>query len=268
MAAPRVLVTRPVHDGAPWVAALRAQGIAAHALPLLEIAPITDPALAQRLEQARTHWASYAAVMFVSGNAVQHFFEPNQAQTLIQQAQAAINTRVWAPGPGTLAALRGAGLAAARIDGPAPGAAQYDSEALWQQVAAQIGPGARVLIVRGTCEPARTGGQGRDWLAAQLAGAGARVDFVAAYRRSAPRWSAAQQHLARAAAADGSLWLLSSREALAHLRALLPHQPWQGAAALATHPRIAAAAHAAGFGRVHESRPTLDDVAASIKSLA
>ena len=43
---------------------------------------------------------------------------------------------------------------------------------------------------------------------------------------------------------------------------------WQAARALVTHPRIGAAARAAGFGAVHESQPTLEAVAASIKSLA
>ncbi len=78
-----------------------------------------------------------------------------------------------------------------RIDGPAADATQFDSEALWQQVHPQVGPGDRVLIVRGRSRPAaRKPGHGRDWLARQIAAAGGHVDFVVAYERGAPQLSA------------------------------------------------------------------------------
>ena len=263
---PRAIVTRPAREAAQWVRDLRARGIAAVALPLIATGPVADPALRDALHQARAGWSSYRAVMFVSGNAVQHFFEQNNPPALDGQAPAAIKTRVWAPGPGTAAALRRANIAPASIDAPAPDAAQFDSEALWQTVAPQIGPGDRVLIVRGTSGSAPEG-NGREWLAARITAAGGAVDFVAAYTRGAPRLDAREQALARTAAGDGSVWLLSSSEAVAHLGALLPGQHWGRARALATHPRVAAAAHAAGFGTVKACRPALEEVAASIESL-
>jgi uroporphyrinogen-III synthase len=64
------------------------------------------------------------------------------------------------------------------------------------------------------------------------------------------------------------VWLFSSSEAVANLRALLPDQSWQQARAVATHPRIAQAARDAGFAVVCESRPALADVVASIESFA
>jgi len=261
------IVTRPAREAAQWVARLQARGIAACALPLIAITPVRMPALLQALQQARARFADYRAVMFVSGNAAQHFFESNQPLKLIQQAQTAINMRAWAPGPGTVAALRQAGLAATRIDAPGIDAAQYDSEALWQVVAPQIGPGDRVLIVRGTNTPGAEGGNGRDWLAAQITAAGAAVDFVAAYERTAPDLDSDELTLARAAAGDGSIWLLSSSEAIGHLTTALPGQDWSRARALVTHPRIAQAAHAAGFAQVTQCRPAFNEVAASIESL-
>jgi uroporphyrinogen-III synthase len=72
---------------------------------------------------------------------------------------------------------------------------------------------------------------------------------------------------ARQAASDGTLWLLSSSQALDNLRAALPGQAWNQAHALATHPRIAQTARALGFASVHECRPALADVAASIESM-
>ncbi|AVP58375.1 uroporphyrinogen-III synthase [Pulveribacter suum] len=265
--APRALVTRPAHDAAQWVRDLAAQGVVAQALPLIGIRSVAAPVLAQALQQARAAAPGYRALMFVSGNAVTHFFEPNVALALTGQAPAAINTRAWAPGPGTVQALLAAGMPAARIDAPPASSAQFDSEALWPVVAPQLKAGDCVLIVRGASAPAAPGGSGREWLAARLAEAGVQVDFVAAYERCAPALDASALALARQGAQDGSLWLLSSSEALAHLAQALPGQDWQRARALATHPRIAQAARATGFGQVHECRPALADVAASIKSL-
>ena len=267
MPAPRrVIVTRAAEEAGRWVSALQQAGLAAIALPLMEIAPVASGALQDALQQARQQWNDYRAVMFVSGNAVVHFFDKNPAFAQVTQALSAIKTRVWAPGPGTVRALLACGLAPDRVDGPAPNAAQFDSEALWQQVAAQIRPGDRVLIVRGSDTPTAPGGHGRHWLAERITAAGAAVEFVAVYERRAPRFTAEQEALARRAATDGSLWLFASSQAVRHLRQWLPDQDWQQARALATHPRIAKAAQAAGFGRAGACLPTLAAVLASIES--
>ncbi|MBV7453590.1 uroporphyrinogen-III synthase [Acidovorax sp. sif1233] len=270
MPSPRVIVTRPAREAAYWVEMLGAHGIGAVALPLIAIGPCRDPAAQQALARARAHLAQYRALMFVSGNAVAHFFGSSRPPALDGQALAAIKTRAWSPGPGTARALEQAGVPSACIDGPAPDAPQFDSEALWQQVAAQVRPGDRVLIVRGRSGsvPESAQGSGRDWLARQIEAAGGTVEFVVAYQRGAPRFSAHEVALAQQAAHDGSLWLLSSSEAVAHLAEALPGQPWGAAQALATHPRIAEAARAAGFGAVRECRPALEDVVASIESAA
>ncbi len=263
---PQVIVTRPEREALQWVQALQARGIAAEALPLIAIGPPPDAAA---LQMVRARVLVYRALMFVSGNAAQHFLDPNTALALASQAPAAIKTRVWSPGPGTAETLCALGVPAHCIDRPAHDAAQFDSEALWAQVQGQIAPGDRVLVVRGTeAGAAAQDGTGRAWLAQQLQAAGAQAEFVVAYTRGAPVFTAEQQALVRAALASGALWLLSSSQALAHLCAALPQQDWASARALATHPRIAQAAHAAGFGAVHECRPALDEVSASIESLA
>lgn len=268
---PRAIVTRPAHEAAAWAARLGELGIAAQPLPLIAIEPLREPALRQALAQARADAARgrFRAVMFVSPSAVRHFFdgfEPNVPNAGAQQGLSAINFEAWAPGPGTAQALGAAGVAADGIVAPAPASAQFDSESLWQAVATRVHAGERVLIVRGAGPGAGDGGSGRQWLAERLAASGVAVDFVAAYVRRAPPLQADALALARAGAHDGSVWLLSSSEALEHLAVALPGQRWQAACALATHPRIAQAARSAGFGRVHECRPTLGDVAASIKS--
>ncbi len=267
---PRVIVTRPAREAAQWVHGLASHGIAAVALPLIAIGPCTAPEAIHALEAARARSGSYRALMFVSGNAVTYFFGSKQAVALVESSPIAIKTRAWAPGPGTARALADVGVPAALIDGPAPDAPQFDSEALWQQVGPQLAPGDRVLIVRGHSGGVHDvqQGTGRDWLARQIESTGASVDFVVAYQRCAPTFDAQQTALAQQAAHDGSLWLLSSSEAVAHLAEALPRQNWAGARALVTHPRIAQAARAAGFGRVDECRPSLEDVVASIESTA
>lgn len=262
-AMPPVLVTRPAHDAAHWVRQLDAQGLRAEAFPLIEITP--EP-MAGALAQARQRLGDYDVAMFVSGNAVAGFSQPDQALMPIDKALQAVDTRAWSPGPGTTAALRRAGWPGARIDAPAEDAPQFDSESLWAWVAPQVRAGTRVLIVRGG--GADGVAAGRDWLVAQLAAAGAQVDQVAAYRRLAPKFDAAQRARAERAAVDGSLWLFSSSEAIDNLRQCLPGVGWSGARALVTHPRIGEAARAAGFGVVHDTRPTLEAVVASIESLS
>ena len=266
----RVIVTRPAREAAHWVQQLGQHGIDAAALPLIAIGPHTDPAAQRALAQARKQLDQYRALMFVSGNAVVHFFESNWPLALDGQALAAINLRAWSPGPGTARALQQAGVPPDRIDGPAADAVQFDSEALWQQVSAQIRPGDRVLIVRGQSDGVHetVQGSGRDWLARQIEAAGGQVEFVVAYQRGAPQLTDAEVALAQQAACDGSVWLLSSSEAVAHLAQALPTVDWAAAQALATHPRIAQAARAAGFGTVRECRPALEDVVASIESAA
>jgi uroporphyrinogen-III synthase len=267
----RIIVTRVQPQAQQWVAQLQQLGFDALALPLIEVRAAADTA---PLKAALLDLPKFAAVMFVSRAAVDYLFKENQALALIKQGQDAIKTRFWSTGPGTAQALLRQGLAPAQIDSPPEQAGQFDSEALWAQVQSQIKPGDQVLIVRGDSdgdEPqagTMRPGVGRDWLADRLRQAGAQVQFVVAYRRGPPIWSDAEQAVARTSATDGALWLLSSSEAVAHLKDLLPGQDWAAARALATHPRIAEAARQQGFGQVAVTRPTLVDVVASIKSIA
>ncbi len=274
LSAVRVIVTRPERDARRWVQNLQQHGLQAQALPLIEIFALPDSASLQR---ARREIDRYAALMFVSGNAVDGFFTSKPSSSLTNRPQVAINCvaiealdegaapRFLAPGPGTVAALRRAGVPAARIDAPAADASQFDSEALWATIAHHPWRGRRVLIVRGQSAGTgdTVGAPGRDWLARQFLAAGAQVDFVAVYQRRAPVFTESQRQLLETAARDGSIWLFSSSEAVAHL----PAQDWSQARAVATHPRIAEAVRAAGWGVVAESRPALKDIVASIESM-
>jgi uroporphyrinogen-III synthase len=261
----RVLVTRPVEQAAHWVAALQAEGIDAVALPLLEIAPPADPAPVEAAWQAI---AEYALLVFVSPNAATRFFACRPAghawPTTLQVAS---------PGPGTSDTLRALGVPAVQLIEPAADAAQFDSESLWQQLGRHPWSGRRVLIVRGE--------GGREWLAGQLEAAGADVGFVAAYRRGPPQFDAAGCAALRHALDEpgAHFWLLSSSESIDHLPSLAAVEgaasdaaafelALQRSTAVATHPRIAERALAAGFGRVLPCRPELAAVVACIQSEA
>lgn len=252
----RVIVTRPAAQAAEWVLQLRAARIDALALPLIGIAPASDRAAVEAA------WAGLGAqrlVVFVSPNAVQHFFAlkpPGSAWPAGVQAGS--------PGPGTTQALLDAGVPAAKMVAPADDAGQFDSESLWQQLSAQDWGGARALIVRGD--------GGRDWLAETLREHGAAVEHVAAYRREAPSLDAAERATLDAALADpvGTVWLFSSSEAIDHLARITTNidaASWSAVRALATHPRIAERARRLGIGQVFESRPSMSSVVACIQSI-
>lgn len=253
---PRVIVTRPEREAGPWAQALQAEGVRAEVFPLIEIAALPD---ASGLQAAWAQVPACQAVMFVSANAVRFFMAARP------QGQSLADGRAWSTGPGTQAALLACGWPAGQIDSPAADAAQFDSEALWALVSAQVPPGGQVLIVRGA--DARGQLAGRDWLAQQLADAGVQVQQVVAYVRRAPVLSPAQQQRAVQAMADGSLWLFSSSEAAQHLLQACPGLDVGRARALATHPRIAQRLVQAGWGRVDLVPAGLAAQAVSIKSL-
>jgi uroporphyrinogen-III synthase len=261
----RVIVTRAQRETKRWVGELAGRGFDALALPLIKVGPVDDKTAVVR---AWDHLNDYVGVMFVSANAVDYFFSSKPSLALEFNSQTTFKTRAWATGPGTARALLRAGVAPDQIDVPAPDVGQFDSEALWQVVGKQVRAGQRVLIVRGvdsgvSDQPVQ--GSGRDWFANRITQAGAGAEFVVAYQRSAPELSAPEIEMARLAASDGSVWLFSSAQAVTNLGVRLPGQNWAQARALATHPRIGAAAQKSGFGVVYESRPTLSDVVTALQ---
>jgi len=244
----RVIVTRPPAQAAAWVLQLRALGVDAQALPLIGIAPVDDAA---PLHAAWAGLPATALVVFVSPNAVAHFFAARPAGADWPAGALAGST-----GPGTSAALRDAGVAPAQRVEPPADAPVFDSEALWALLAPRDWAGRRVLVVRGE--------DGRDWLAETLRARGAEVGFVAAYRRLPPSVDAAgRQLIAEALAAPAAhRWVFSSSEALAQLRALAPGADWSASHAAASHPRIAQTARDTGFATVELLPPRPEAVAA------
>ena len=262
----RVIITRPQAEAAPWLKALDAAGYTSWSLPLIDIRPAAQVV---PVESAWKRLADFDAVMFVSRNAVHYFFERKVLQAPVFTARAAINTRAFVTGPGSYSALQRVGAEPDWVDAPDFHAGQFDSEALWAVVRSRVVPGYRVLIVRGSTidEGASDEGSGRDWFARQVLDSGGKVEFIVSYERQRPHWDASTTAQAQAAAADGTVWVFSSSEAIRNLQYCCPGVNWAQAQAVVTHSRIGDAAREAGFGRVRESKPLLPALMASIESL-
>lgn len=258
MSRPRVLVTRPLAQTLAWTQALQERGVAAEVFALIDIAPLPDVSGLQTVWRSLHH---YAALMFVSANAVRHFMA-------VRPGHERVHVQAWGTGVGTAAALREAAWPEGLIRCPGQDAPTQDSEALWALVSSERmdWSGQRVLIVRGADAQGQLAG--RDWLMRQLAQAGAQVTQCVAYQRRPPALDAAMLARAREALQDGSWWLFSSSEAAQHLAQCVPGAIGAASQALATHPRIAARLRAQGWGRVVEVPPTLEGQIASIECLA
>ena len=275
----RVVLTRPANEAIVWAQGLKSAGHEVVLLPLIVIGPTPFP---ERVAQFWGCLSQFQAVMFVSANAVAGFFAGRPLGQLPGKQSAQLwdfsRVRAWATGPGTVRALLAQGVPANAIDSPLPSSLQFDSESLWNQVSNRFSLEKKVLIVRGMNEGWHTvvasesngsDGFGRDWLSQKLAQAGVVVEFCVAYQRARPVFAQEQLQSIRNWVNTGEIehliWLFSSSEAISNLADALPGQPWKQAKALCTHPRIAQRARACGFGVVWESRPTLEDVVASIE---
>jgi len=158
-----VLITRPVRQAAGLVRRLAALGATPIAWPAIVILPPADPA---PLARAQANLASYDIAVFVSANAVE-FGVGDPAHWPASLAP-------FAPGPGTAEALAAVGVTGTRVP-----AERFDSEGLLALRELQDVKGKRAIVFRGD--------GGRELLGAALRERGAKVDYVACYRRAAPQ---------------------------------------------------------------------------------
>ncbi len=255
-----LLVVRPRAQALAWVDELAALDVDARALPLIQILPAPDAVQVGRVLAEVESSGAEPVLVFVSPNAVLGFFDAAASARGVPAGVLAWPAQAWAAatGPGTVAALRERGVPLARIVAPAHDAPQFDSEALWSQVSRWNWAGRPVWLVRGN--------GGRDWLGQQLRQAGADVRVLQSYGRAAPVLSADERALLAAAVAEPAhfVWMFSSSEAIDNLQALAPEAAWASGRALASHPRIAECALAAGFGSVSIVAPSAAAVARAI----
>lgn len=198
-----VVVTRPLAQAGALARAVAGLGRTAEVLPLLEIAPVDDPA---PLRAALAALDGYALVAFVSPNAIDATF----AHLPRWPAQVAVAV----VGEGSRAALARHGVAGPGYTIHSPrDSARSDSEQLLASMDPAAFAGRRVLIVRGD--------GGRELLADALRAAGAAVETVAAYRRSTPGLTPALAARLRVLLAQPNDWIITSSEALRALAGLV-----------------------------------------------
>ncbi|MEO7500421.1 MAG: uroporphyrinogen-III synthase [Casimicrobiaceae bacterium] len=220
-----ILVTRPARQAAGLVRRLAALGATPIAWPAIVILPPADPA---PLAHVQANLAAYDLAVFVSANAVEF--------GVGDPARWPPSLVPFVPGPGTAEALAAVGVADVRMP-----AERFDSEGLLALPELQDVHGKRVIVFRGD--------GGRDVLGDALRARGARVDYVACYRRAAPQSDAGGL---RAVLCEGRLHAVTvtSSEGLDNLLAALGDA---GRATLArvpvfaAHPRIAEHARARGL---------------------
>jgi uroporphyrinogen-III synthase len=223
-----VIVTRPQRQAAGLAHKLAAVGATPIVWPAIVIRPPADRAA---LERAHAALADYDVAVFVSANAAE-YGAPDPARW-------PRSLTIVAPGPGTAEALAAVGLGGARIP-----AASFDSEGMLALPALRAVAGKRVLVLRGE--------GGRGLLGETLAQRGARVDYVACYRRAAPQSGAAGLVEALRERRARALTLTSS-EGLDNLLAAVGLEGGRLLAripAFVPHPRIAARARRAGLDAV------------------
>ncbi|MFG6448349.1 uroporphyrinogen-III synthase [Roseateles sp. BYS180W] len=262
--AAQLILTRPRAQAVLWQQRLAVHGVPTRVLPLLDILP---PASGLDLAQAWSVLPQTQVLVFVSPNAVHHFFAaaPKGAAWPAQVLAATV-------GPGSAQALTQHGVPAACIVQPAPDAPSLDSEQLWpvleQRLAAvlQAGQPWSAWVIRGE--------GGREWLAQRLQERGAAVHYCSAYRRVCPQWTEQDCDWVRQAwqQPQQHIWLFSSSEAAAHARLLGAAAgggaaPWRQTLALCTHERIARSVEALGVGHVVLVRPDAAAVAQGFRQL-
>ena len=231
LAGASIVVTRPADSaGALRRTVNRLDGTAV-GLPGIAVRATADAAAARRALRTAQN---ADIVVFISPAAVRF------AWTLLPRLRFARATRVFAPGPGSVRALRRRGVAGAQS---APD--RHDSEGLLSLAALQSVRRRRIILIGAP--------GGRDLLARELRTRGARVEHVGVYERTAPRLN--QRHFAALErAADPLIVLFSSAEALTNLHALLPAPLFARLAAaecVVSSARLAEIAQSSGFARVH-----------------
>lgn len=248
LAGAHVVITRPVGDGAALARRVRVLGGVPLRLPGSSLRAVADAASARVALAAALRGD---ALVFVSPASVRF-------AARLGPLRPAPATRVLAVGQATARALLRHGIHDVCVP------RRQDSEGLLGLPPLDAPRGRRVAVVGA--------GGGRGLLQRQLRVRGATLREVAVYQRRPARLDA--RHLGPFAAARDPLYLLlSSSEALGHLRAALSAPAWARllrATAVVSSERLEAAARLAGFMRVRVATSALatDLLAAAVAAHA
>lgn len=229
-----IVITRPARQAALLAQQIAALGGAPLIFPTIIILPPEDP---RALAAVHRRLAQFDYAVFVSANAAEFGVGDPSAWPAALPA--------FAPGPGTAAALGGAGIGDVRQP-----ITTMDSEGLLDLPEFAAPAGKRVVIFRG--------GGGRELLGESLTARGAEVTYVDCYRRARPQGGAEGLIEAWRERRIDAMTLTSS-EGLDNLWEMLDSYGRSELAAtpvFVSHPRIAERAHALKLARVIVAEPT------------
>ena len=234
-----VVITRPYRQAIEFAARLEEAGHTAVVFPLLDIAPLTDTTQIRETLQRLTE---FSLVAFVSPNAIDATFA---------------HVEHWPPevplavmGEGSRQALARHGVTPDRYSITSPNdRRRTDSETLLLALDIERLRASKVLILRGE--------SGRELLADALRAVGAKVEQVAAYRRSAVALTAARSIELANLLDSANSWVITSSEALKFLiQDVEKVDPNHGVAKIqqkkiyVPHPRILDLAQSLGFREI------------------
>lgn len=163
-----ILNTRPRHQQAELTALLEQDGARVLSFPVIEIVPIENPDLEQRLAR---EIPQFDILLFVSRNAVDGAFR------MFDASQLAPNLSFGVIGTATRRALA---ERVANLDQCLVAGEPYNSEALLDADELQQVAGKRIMIFRGQ--------QGRNLLGEELVARGAELRYCEVYRRELPQY--------------------------------------------------------------------------------
>ena len=187
----KVLITRSRNQASTLRSSLEESGAQAIELPTIEIAPLEDYS---QLDEAVSGLARFHWVFFASANAVDAVFARLERQHL--DARALGSAKIGAIGPATAVALARRGLTADFVP------ARSESEAVVAELSSRDWAGVPVLLPGADI--------GIDTLAQGLAGLGAGVEPVTAYRTITPKGAAKQARAALEQGVDAATFTSSS----------------------------------------------------------
>ena len=187
----KVLITRSRTQASTLRSSLEDLGAQAIELPTIEIAPLEDYS---ELDEAVSGLARFHWMFFASANAVDAVFARLKNQQL--DARAFGSVKIGAIGPATAAALARCGLTADFVP------SRSVSEAVVAELSGRDWSDLPVLLLGADI--------GRDTLAQGLAGLGAEVERVDAYRTIEPKGAAKQARAALERGVDAATFTSSS----------------------------------------------------------
>ncbi len=236
-----VLVTRPAGQARDLGERLADAGFRPVYAPLLAIEAFAEPDTGQR--QLLLDLCHFEHVIFVSRNAIRHGMA--WIEDFWPQLPAGLNW--YTVGSSSAVALAEYGIAALQPE------SDMTSEGLLALPSLRAVEGQRVLIIKGE--------GGRRRLRDTLEQRGARVEELAVYRRTRPRYAPGEL-AAQLRAEQVEVVLVSSGEALDNMVSLLDETGLADArrrALVAPGQRVADAARAEGFAQVLEAPNATDD---------